>query len=85
MKLLTKVGLTPTPDAHLWTKKWSTWLSALQLSFGGAAMAYALLPTRMQEALPDWIMITVAGGVLVTAFLLPAAVNTVQKRLQQES
>lgn len=81
--LLKKAGLTPTSDAHLWSKKLSTKLSALQFSFGGAALAYALLPQRMQEALPNWVMVTIAAGVLVTAFFLPAAVNTVQKKLSQ--
>jgi hypothetical protein len=79
--ILQRLGLTPTNDAHLWKQKWSTKISRLQFSFGGTLIAWALLDADIRAALPSWIPAAIGFGVLITAFILPAAVNTVQRKL----
>lgn len=80
--LLKKLGLKPTWDAALWAYKWSTWLSALQASFASALVAWRLLEPDIRAVLPTWVPMAIGIGVLITAILVPAAVNTVQKKLE---
>jgi hypothetical protein len=81
--LLQKLGLTPTSDAHCWMQKWSTWLSGLQFSFAAMLFTWLLFDAEMKASLPGWVPQVIAGGMLITAFVLPGAVNAVQRKLTQ--
>lgn len=76
------LGLTPTYDAHLWLRKWSTLLSALQGMFGAALVAWMSLPEDMRARFPDWVPTGIGTGVLLVALLTPLATNTVQNKLR---
>lgn len=80
-RILLMLGLTPTDSAKNWKRKWSTWLSALQVAFAGALLSWGLLDERIKDSLPDFVPTVLGGGMLILGFLLPAAVNTVQKKL----
>lgn len=68
-------------DFACWWKRWSTWLAALSLSAGGALAAYAIFPQRLQELMPDWLLVTLGGIAMGAAFLIPLATSVQQKNL----
>ncbi len=80
-KFLTNLGLTPTWDADLWKEKWSTKLSALQVSFSSLLLIWAALDADMRASLPTWVPTVIGAGMLILGFLLPPVVNTAQRKL----
>lgn len=83
--VLKKVGLKPTSDAHLWLKKWSTWLALASASAMGALGTYALMPQRVQDLIPDWALLALGAIALVSALLVPVATSLSQPKLETPS
>lgn len=81
--VLKKVGLTTTSDAHLWLRKWSTWLALASACAMGALGTYALMPERVQLLIPDWALLILGGVALVSALLVPLATSLSQPKLAQ--
>lgn len=78
-KLLKLFGLTPMANASLWKSYWTTKLSALQIALGGAAVAFAMMPTRWQEQFPDSFGLYCGLATVVVGFLTPPAAATAQR------
>lgn len=81
IKLLEMLKLIPTRDAHLWKSKNSTRLQVLQAVFGAALAAFVTLPDRILDVFPHWVLITIGGGVIITAVLTVIAANSAQQKL----
>jgi hypothetical protein len=92
--IITPVPTPPTPtpptkpkkiemveDAWLWAHKWSTWLAVLSASAAAGLAAYAIMPLRVQNLMPDWALATLGGVAIVSALLVPLATSVKQKKL----
>lgn len=69
-----------------WTntcKKVSTWLGILSGASGSALLAYATMPDRVQNLLPDWSLLLLGGCTVIPAFAVGAATAYRQKSLDQ--
>jgi len=74
------LGIFPaTPDAHLRWHKWSSWLALSSASASAGLAAYAIMPARVQELVPDWTLAMNAGVAIVSAMLIPLATSIRQK------
>lgn len=81
--------ITPPPkkkvemveDAYLWAHKWSTWLAVLSASAAAGLAAYAVMPARVQNLMPDWALGSLGGVAIVSALLVPLATSIKQKKL----
>lgn len=60
-----------------WWKRWSTHLAGLNAMT--LVTTFALLPDRIQEAFPQWSLITIGGAVLASV-LIPAATSISQAK-----
>ena len=72
-----------TADAHLWAKKWSTWLALASASAGAALAAYAALPARAQEMVPAWALGSLSAVAIICALLIPLATSLSQASIEQ--
>lgn len=70
-----------TPDAHLWWRKWSTWLALGSASATAGLGAYAILPDRVQGLMPDWALGALGAIAIVSALLIPVATSLSQKNI----
>lgn len=68
-------------DAFLWAHKWSTWLALASASAAAGLAAYAIMPNRVQNLMPDWALATLGGVAIVSALLVPLATSIKQKKL----
>lgn len=84
IKLLEALGLTPTWNADMWKSKMSTWLSLLQACGGAMLIAWFTLGDKIQDAMPQWVLIAFGGFVVVVAGLTVLAANTSQRRLAEK-
>lgn len=57
----------------------STWLALLSAAATAALGAYALMPQRAQDVFPEWVLITLGGLAVGSAFLVPVATSFRQK------
>lgn len=57
----------------------STWLAILSAAATAGLGAYALMPERAQDVFPDWVLITMGGLAVGSAFLVPVATSFRQK------
>lgn len=81
--LLERLGLTPTPNAVHWPRKWTTRLSALQMGFLALIALYVTLHEDLQHVVPRWALIVVVAGAAVTTFATVVAANARQEKLAQ--
>jgi hypothetical protein len=72
-----------TSDAHLWARKWSTWLAVVAASAAAALGAYAVFPERVQGLMPDWLLATLGAISIVSALLIPVATSLSQAKLEK--
>jgi hypothetical protein len=70
---------TPTKDAHLRWRKWSTWLALASASASAGLGAFAILPERVQALMPDAALGALGGIAIVSALLIPLATSVQQK------
>lgn len=63
----------------------STWLALLSAAATAALGAYALMPQRAQDVFPEWVLITLGGLAVGSAFLVPVATSFRQKAKRDES
>ena len=70
------------PDAKVWHRKWSTWLAMTSASATGGLGAYAILPARAQELVPDWALMSLGGVAIMAALLVPLATSLSQEGLK---
>lgn len=68
-------------DAYLWAHKWSTWLAVLSASAAAGLAAYAVMPSRVQNLMPDWALGSLGGVAIVSALLVPVATSIKQRKL----
>lgn len=80
-KLLRLFGVTPKWNAHLWKSYWTTKLSALQISLAGAMITYSQLSERVQDKLPDHLIVWLGTAIVVVGFLTPPAAASAQPSL----
>jgi len=72
-----------TADAHLWAKKWSTWLALASASAGAALAAYAVLPARAQDMVPAWALGSLSAITIICALLIPLATSLSQASIEK--
>lgn len=72
-------GLPTTPDAHLWARKWSTWLSVMDLALKSAGTAFTVGPAEWRDGFPPMIGIYLLGASVAVNFLIPIATSIQQK------
>jgi hypothetical protein len=72
-----------TPDAHLWRRKWSTWLGVIAASAGGGLGAYAIAPERAQGLVPDWALGILMALAIGAGALIPLATSLAQKSIDK--
>ena len=77
------LGLPTTQDAHLWARKWSTWLAVSSAMATSSLAAYAVMPGRVQTLIPDWPLVALGAIALVSALLVPLATSIQQRELQR--
>lgn len=84
------LGLERAPDAHLWARKWSTWLAAaaalLGAYCGGNLAAFALAPEKAQAAISAAELAWYARGTMISAgiaALVPLATSIRQNGLKR--
>lgn len=78
------LGLFPaTADAHLRWRKASTWLALASASASAGLGAYAILPARVQELMPEWALLLMGGVAVVSAVLIPLATSIQQQGLKR--
>ena len=73
------LGVPLTSDAGLVLRKASTWLALSSASASAGLAAYAIMPARVQELVPDWTLAMNAGVAIVSAMLIPLATSIRQK------
>lgn len=61
------------------TGRLSTWLAIVSASATAGLGAYALMPTRAQDAFPEWALLTLGGLAVLSAVLVPVATSFRQK------
>lgn len=79
--LLARLGLTPMPNADRWPRKWTTYLSALQLGFLSLIALYVTLHEDLQHVVPRWALGAVVAGAAITTFANVVAANARQEKL----
>lgn len=79
--IIQKLGLIPVNSAGAWGRKWTTWLSALQMAFLALIALYVTFPVRWQELTPAWAITIVIVGAVVTTFITVLAANVLQTKL----
>lgn len=57
----------------------STWLAILSAAATAGLGTYALMPERAQNVFPEWMLITMGGLAVGSAFLVPVATSFKQK------
>lgn len=65
------------PSKVSWWKRWSTHLAGLNAMT--LVTTFALLPERIQDAFPQWSLITIGAAVLASV-LIPAATSISQAK-----
>jgi hypothetical protein len=60
-------------------KRASTWCALVTLAASSALGAYAIFPGRLQDLMPDWLLVTLGGLAMGAAFLTPFATSFQQK------
>lgn len=70
-------GKAAQPAKVSWWKRWSTHLAGLNAMT--LVTTFALLPERIQDAFPQWSLITIGGAVLASV-LIPAATSISQRK-----
>lgn len=80
--LLEKLGFKTVTGIETWKSWWSTWLNGVAIALGGTIVIYATFPERMQNLMPDWILIALGGGAMACAFLSSLLGGVVQKKLE---
>lgn len=70
-----------TIDAGFVFKKWSTWLALISAMCAAGVASYGMLPTDMQELLPQWFKGLLAFGAVLSAMGVPIATSVQQKSI----
>lgn len=73
-----------TPDAHLWAKKWSTWLAIASASLTAGAVAFAAMPAAWQAEFPAGLGGYLAMAAVACAMLVPVATSVSQQKLKDQ-
>lgn len=76
------LGMARTADAHLWARKWSTWLALASASSTAGLAAYAVLPARAQGLIPDSVLLALGTIAIASALLVPLA-TSIQQGVQR--
>lgn len=79
--IIRALGMTPVASAPIWTKKWTTLLSALQAAFIAVIALWFTFPDRAKDLVPDWVIIAVIVGAALTTFATVVAANVLQSKL----
>ena len=64
--------------SHLFARV-STWLALVSAAATAALGAYALMPQRVQDVFPEWVLIVLGGMAVSAAFLIPVATSFKQR------
>lgn len=59
----------------------STWLALLSAAATAALGAYAVMPSRVQDAFPEHLLAILGGTAMLAAFLIPVATSFKQRGL----
>lgn len=80
-KILLFFGITPKWNAALWTKFWTTKLSAIQLALIAALATYNGLPEKFQGYFPDSFGYAIGFGLVIVSVLTPFAAAAAQPKI----
>lgn len=69
-------------DAHLWAKKWSTWLALFGSCAGTGLATYAGLPPQAQATVPTWALTVLSGVAIFCTLLVPLATSLSQAAIE---
>lgn len=69
------------PQAHLWRRKWSTWLAGLSGACAAGAGAFILFPAEWKALFPDWLAVGFVTVGVISAALVPIATSISQTKL----
>lgn len=69
------------PDIKDWKKWWSMRFIILTTIFSSASVTYMALPARWADKVPDWAIMVLTGGSLVTGIAAGVARVVHQKNL----
>lgn len=72
-------------DFTSWMARASTWLAMLSAASTASLGAYALMPDRVQAAIPDAVLMALGGLAIGAAFLIPVATSFKQRNLSRSS
>ena len=73
------LGLPTTADAHLWARKWSTWLAMADLSLKSAGAAFVMGPAEWRAGFPAYLGVALLIASMLVSALTPAATSIQQK------
>ncbi|MBB4126235.1 hypothetical protein GGR77_001525 [Xanthomonas translucens] len=62
-----------------WASRISTWLAVMAACAAGALGAYAVMPERVQNLMPEWLLIALGAIAMGAAFLVPVATSFKQR------
>lgn len=78
----TILGMPATKDAHLWRRKWSTWLAGAAIALDAAAAYFVAAPVEWRTAFPPGTGLTLLLIGMGIKGLIPLATSIQQKAPQ---
>ncbi len=73
------LGFHKTADAHMWWRKWSTWLAGAAIAMDSAALYFVSAPPEWRAAFPPQFGFYLLTAGMVLKALIPLATSVRQK------